>query len=213
MHEEAPEGGGYEIWGALLGLSIITVLAFLLPPLDSIMEAHEGLHHLQHAVAFIFSLAAGLALYRLLRLIAAGAEGWLKRVSRTLLVTKHRADPKGYLSLVFSAAIVVFWHIPLFFNLAVLDDVVHIVEHLSFSLAGGAVGFALHSMGKWTRLGSLLIAELTMLLFASFLIVFQLHVYQVYPREHEFVFGIGMVYTMMPLMIYTVYRFLVEQVS
>ncbi len=52
-----------------------------------------------------------------------------------------------------------------------------------------------------------------MLLFASFIIVFQLHVYTVYPQEHEFVFGIGLIYSMMPLMIYTVYRFLVEQVS
>lgn len=164
-------------------------------------------------MAFTFSLAAGLALYRILRITAVRTTGWPKRASRTLLVTKHRTDPRGHVSILFAAAIVIFWHIPVFFNLAVLDDAVHIVEHLSFSMAGGAVGFALHSMGTWTRLGSLLIAELTMLLFAVFLIVFQLHVYQVYPREHEFVFGIGMVYTMMPLMIYTIYRFLVEQVS
>ncbi len=201
------------MWAGLLGLSIVVVLAFLLSPLDSILEEHEGLHHLQHAVAFTFSLGAGLALYRLLRIAAVRASGWLKGVSRTLLVTKHKADPRGQLSILFAAAVVVFWHVPSFFNLAVLDEAVHIVEHLSFSMAGGVVGFAVHSMSTWTRLGSLLVAELTMLLFASFIIVFQLHVYHVYPREQEFVFAIGMVYAMMPLMIYTIYRFLVEQVS
>ncbi len=210
---EPSEAGGYEIWGGLLGLSGVAILAFLLPPLDTILEGHEALHHLQHAVTFLFSFVAGLSLYRLLQISSGKASGWLERTSQTLLVIQHRADPRGIFAILFAATIVAFWHIPYFFNLAVVDHLVHIVEHLCFALAGGAVGFALHSMGKWTRLGSLLVAELSMLLFAVFLVVFQLHVYQVYPREHEFVFGIGMIYTMMPLMVYTVYRFLVEQVS
>ncbi len=108
---------------------------------------------------------------------------------------------------------IVFWHIPYFFNLAVLNDFVHVLEHLFFLLAGGGVGFGFQEMKKWTRLGSLLVAELAMLFFSVAIVVFELHVYQVYPREHETIFGIGMVYSMMPLMVYTVYRFLVEQVS
>ncbi len=211
--DELAKQYGYEIWVGLLGLSVIVSLVALLPPLDSILETHEGLHHLQHAIAFIFSFIAGVSLYRLLRVLATRGSGELKRAARALLVAQHTADPRGIFALLFAAALVVLWHIPYFFNLAVLDEDVHIVEHFSFVLAGGAVGSSLHSMSKWTRLGSLLISELIMLLFASFIIVFQLHVYTVYPQEHEFVFGIGLIYSMMPLMIYTVYRFLVEQVS
>ncbi|MFQ5838964.1 MAG: DUF1404 family protein [Thermoplasmata archaeon] len=207
------QDGSYELWGGILGLSLVLALVVLLPPVDSILEEHEGLHHLQHALTFGLSLISGTAAYGLLRTASINASGMVKRFSRGLLVANHRANPGGIPSLLFAAVLVVFWHIPYFFNLAVLDDFVHGLEHLCFLLAGGSVGIGLHQMNKWTRLGSLIIAELVMLLFSVLIVVFELHVYEVYPREHEFVFGIGMIYSMMPVMLYTVYRFLVEQVS
>ncbi len=200
-------------WIGLLGVAVALSLAVLLPPLDDWLETHEALHHLQHGVAFLASFGAGLAAYRVFRAVAAGRRGWWRSTARALLLADHRANPGGIPALLVAAALVIFWHIPFFFNLAVENDAVHVVEHFSFLAAGGGVGFGLHRMGTWTRLGSLLITVLTILLLSSFLVVFQPWVYRVYPAEHEFVVGIGMIYSMMPLMVYAVYRFLVEQVS
>lgn len=177
------------------------------------MESHEGLHHLQHALTFLLSLVAGSAAYRLLHVTAVHGTASAKGVARALLAAQNRTDPRGAIAVLFAAGVVVFWHLPTFFNLAVRDDLTHILQHLSFLLAGSGVGFGLHAMNRWVRLGSLVIALLAMVLFASILLVFQPHVYEVYPPEHEFVFAIGMIYAMMPVMIYAVYRFLVAQVS
>lgn len=200
-------------WAGFLVLAVVASLLILLPPVDAMLETHEALHHLQHGIAFLASLGAGLAAYRLFRAVAPGERGWWRSTARALLLADHRANPGGLPALLLAATLVVFWHIPLFFNLAVENDAVHVAEHFCFLVAGGAVGFGLHRMGTWTRLGSLLATILTLTLLSSFLVVFQPWVYRVYPVEHEFIVGIGMIYTMMPLMVYAVFRFLVEQVS
>ncbi|MFQ6013544.1 MAG: DUF1404 family protein [Thermoplasmata archaeon] len=198
---------------ALLGLTTILLVVILLPPLDPLLETHEGLHHLQHGLALVLGIGAGWATYQLVATAAVQAAGRAQTLARNLIVAGRRANPGGYVSLLLAAGLVVFWHIPFFFNLAVVDDAVHILEHLSFIIAGAAVGFGLPLMSKWTRLGAVLVTVFSALFLSVILVVFELHVYQVYPREHELIFGVAMIYAMMPLMILVVYRFLVEQVS
>jgi cytochrome c oxidase assembly factor CtaG len=200
-------------WAALLGLVSVLLVAILLPPLDRLLGTHLGLHHLQHGLTLVLGIGAGGASYRLVAMMAVRGSGQAQALARDLLIVSRRANPGGYVSLGVAAGLLIFWHIPFFFNLAVLDDAVHILEHLSFIIAGGGVGFGLALMSKWTRLGAVLIAVFSGLLLSVILVVFELHVYEVYPREHEVIFGVAMIYAMMPLMIYAVYRFLVEQVS
>ncbi|MFQ5986539.1 MAG: DUF1404 family protein [Thermoplasmata archaeon] len=203
----------YGQWAALLALVSVLVIALLLPPLDPILESHEGLHHLQHGLTLVLGIATGWGTYQLLAVTAVRASGASQALARDFLVAGRQANPGGYVSLLVAAALLVFWHIPFFFNLAVVDDAVHILEHLSFLVAGGAVGFGLPLMSRWTRLGAILIAVFSALFLSVILVVFELHVYEVYPREHELVFGVAMIYAMMPLMLVAVYRFLVAQVS
>jgi cytochrome c oxidase assembly factor CtaG len=203
----------YGQWAALLGLLSVLLAAILLPPLDTLLESHEGLHHLQHGVTFVLGIGAGWVTYQLVTSAAVRVAGRTGAFARDLLVASRRANPGGYVSLLVAASLLIFWHIPFFFNLAVLENTVHILEHLSFIIAGGAVGFGLSLMNKWTRLGAVLIAAFSGLFLAAILVVFELHVYEVYPQEHELIFGVAMIYAMMPLMLYAVYRFLVEQVS
>ncbi len=203
----------YGQWAALLGLVSVLLVAILLPPLDRLLETHEGLHHLQHGLTFVLGIGAGWAAYQLVARTAVRGSGQTQALARGLLIGSRRANPGGYVSLGVAAVLLVFWHIPFFFNLAVLDDTAHILEHLSFIIAGGGVGFGLALMSKWTRLGAVLIAVFSGLFLSVILVVFELHVYEVYPREHELIFGVAMIYAMMPLMLYAVYRFLVEQVS
>lgn len=203
----------YSRWVGLLGLATVFLLVVLVPPLDRILESHEALHHLQHAVAFLFSLLAGWAVHGLLVTASVHATGPWQRRARTLLVTNRHANPGGLPGLLFAAGLTALWHVPFLFNLAVLDDGVHILEHLSFTLAGGAVGASLPLMSRWTRLGGLLAAVLVMLFLSVVVVVFQVNVYEVYPYQEAWVFGVGMIYVMMPLMLYVVYRFLVAQVS
>jgi cytochrome c oxidase assembly factor CtaG len=203
----------YRSWLALLGFVTVLLLAILLPPLDSLLESHEGLHHLQHGLSLVLGIGAGWASYQLVATTAVQGTGGTQRLARDLLIVSRRGNPGGYVSLAVAAGVLIFWHIPFFFNLAVLNDTVHILEHLSIILAGGGVGFGLALMSKWTRLGAVLVTVFGSLFLSAVLVVFELHVYEVYPREHELIFGVGMIYAMMPLMLYFVYRFLVEQVS
>ena len=203
----------YRPWVAWLGVVSVILLALLLPPLDPILESHEGLHHLQHGLSLVLGIGAGWATYQLVAMTAVRGSGQAQVLARDLLIVSRRANPGGYVSLAVAAGLLIFWHIPFFFNLAVLDDTAHILEHLSFIIAGSGVGFGLALMSKWTRLGAVLITVFSGLFLSVFWLVFELHVYEVYPREHEVIFGVAMIYAMMPLMIYAVYRFLVEQVS
>ncbi len=203
----------YRPWVAVLGTATGLLLAILLPPLDSLLASHEGLHHLQHGLSLLLGIGAGWASYQLVTTMAIRGTGGSQTLARDLLIVSRRANPGGYASLGVAAGLLIFWHIPFFFNLAVLDGTVHILEHFSFILAGGGVGFGLVLMNKWTRLGAFLVTVFGALFLSVFLVVFELHVYAVYPRGQEQIFGVAMIYAMMPLMIYAVYRFLVEQVS
>ncbi|MFQ5908503.1 MAG: DUF1404 family protein, partial [Thermoplasmata archaeon] len=198
----------YGQWAALLGLLSVFLAAILLPPLDIILESHEGLHHLQHGLALVLGIAAGWVTYQIVSAVAVRTKSGAGTFARDLLVVSRRVNPGGYVSLAVAAGVLIFWHMPFFFNLAVLDDVVHILEHLSFVVAGGAVGFGLRLMSKWTRLGAVLITVFSGLFLSVILVVFELHVYQVYPQEQELIFGVAMIYAMMPLMLYAVFRFL-----
>jgi cytochrome c oxidase assembly factor CtaG len=203
----------YVQWVALLGLVNVLLVAILLSPLDRLLETHLGLHHLQHGLTLVLGIGAGWATYQLVAMTAVRGSGQAQVLARDLLIVSRRANPGGSISLGMAAGLLLFWHIPFFFNLAVLDDAAHILEHLSFIIAGGGVGFGLALMSKWTRLGAVLIAVFSGLFLSVILVVFEPHVYEVYPQDHELIFGVAMIYAMMPLMIYAVYRFLVEQVS
>lgn len=203
----------YGRWIGLLGLAVVLTLAVTLPPLDGILETHEGLHHLQHALVFLFSLAAGRGAYGLVRAATVHGRGGTQRLARTLLSAQRHYNPGGIPALLFAAVLAALWHIPALFNLAVQDDLVHVLEHLSFVLAGGAVGGSLPQMSRWVRWGALLGFALASILLSAFIVVFGVHVYTVYPYDHEWAFAIGMIYAMMPIMVYGVYRFLVAQVS
>lgn len=206
-------GEAYAANTALLGLVTVLLLAILLPPLDALLEGHEALHHFQHGLTLVLGITTGVATHGLVATAAVRATGRAQAFARDLLVTNRRFNPGGFVSLALAAGLVVVWHIPFLFNLAFMDDTVHILEHLSFVVAGAAGGFGLHTMSQWTRLGAVLVATLGTLFLSVVLVVFQPNVYTVYPPEQEIIFGVAMIYAMMPLMLIVVYRFLVAQVS
>lgn len=208
-----PRPGEWQVRLGILALAVVGTLFVLLPPVDGILESHEGLHHLQHAVTLLLSLLAGASAYRLLRWGARWGTPRARSWSRILLAAQNRTDPRGVVALLFAAAVILVWHWPPFFIRAIQDDTVHVVEHLFFLLAGGGVGFGLHAMNQWVRYAAILVALFSMMVFGAVLAVIQPHVYEVYPLDQEVLFGLGMVYAMMPVMVIVVYRFLVAQVS
>ncbi len=144
---------------------------------------------------------------------AVRGSGQAQALARDLLIVSRQATPDGYVSLGVAAGFLIVWHIPFFFNLAVLDDTFHILEHLSFIIAGGGVGFGLPLMSKWTRLGGRphrgVLGSLP-LRHPGSLRAARLRGMSPGTRGH---LGVAMIYAMMPLMLYAVRRFLVEQVS
>ncbi|MEE8199315.1 MAG: hypothetical protein V3R48_06345, partial [Thermoplasmata archaeon] len=89
----------YRPWVALLGVATVLLLAILLPPLDSILESHEGLHHLQHGLSLVLAIGTGWASYQLVTTMAIRGTGGFQTLARNLLIAGRRANPGGFVSL------------------------------------------------------------------------------------------------------------------
>jgi cytochrome c oxidase assembly factor CtaG len=128
--------------------SIALTLVLLADPIDAIADQNLTVHMFQHIGVFIFSIVFGYALHKLLVIRLASlkritSKGWAAFIG----VIKFNTKTKG---LVFAglvpSIVFVFWGMPSYFDLAVINGYAHILEHLSYIIAGGLVGLSLSSM-------------------------------------------------------------------
>ena len=131
---------------AALGLSLVLVSN----PIDSIADQNLTVHMFQHIGLFIFSILFGYALHKLLVIRLASlkrvtSKGWAAYIA----IIKFNTKTKG---LVFAGLVpaffFTFWNYPSYFDLAVTNGYVHILEHLSYIVAGGLVGLSLSAIPR-----------------------------------------------------------------
>ena len=143
-----------------LGVMLFTFAAGF-PPFDDATEVDLTMHMVQH-VLIVF---AGI-------LIA------YPHLGRRLMKGERRRWPAA-LSFAASAAIIVFWHLPPYWDAAVLDPAVHFVEHFMFLGVGFLVGSWLMLLSDSGMIGALVAAFFGHMGYALLLIA-PLG-YQVYP--------------------------------
>jgi plastocyanin len=110
------------------------------PPFDDVGEVDLSLHMLQH-VLIVFS---GI-------LIA------YPRYGRSLLGT-GRSGWRPFLGLALAASLIVFWHLPVPWDDAVLNPATHVIEHFSFLLVGLLSGSWLLLLSDSGKIGALFAA-------------------------------------------------------
>ncbi len=115
-----------ERWAALS--AILLVGALLTPAMHRLAEANMLAHHIQH-----------------LLLLAAGAT--LASSIAPDLHLRRAAYPATAAGL----GLVVFWHIPIFFDAGVANDTLHLLVHVSFLTSGALLGLSVGGLGEVGR--------------------------------------------------------------
>ncbi len=106
------------------------VLVALVSPVDRLAEQLFFMHMVQHLL--LLDLAPILVLLGLTRVI-------LRPLTRRLMRLEQAAGPLAHpvFAIVLYVAFMAFWHVPALYDAALEHPVVHVVEHLTFGLAGG----------------------------------------------------------------------------
>ena len=112
----------------LAGMAL--VLGALVSPIDRLAEQLFFVHMVQHLL--LLDLAPILVLLGLTKVI-------LRPATRKLMRHERAAGPLAHPVFAIALYVVVMWswHIPPLYDAALEHPVVHVVEHLAFSLAGG----------------------------------------------------------------------------
>ena len=142
------------------------------PPFDGAAEADLTVHMLQHVV-----------------IILSGVTITYPLLGRRLL---GRAGAKGLpqLSLLASAAVVVFWHLPESWDAAVINPWVHATEHVSFLGVGILAGSFLLLLSDSAKIGALTAAFFGHMAYAVLLISpWNVRVYGLYSLPDQVLLG------------------------
>jgi putative membrane protein len=109
--------------------SLLLVLAALVSPVDSLADQLFFMHMVQHML--LLDLVPVLAILGMTKVI-------LRPLTRAVRSLERRAGPLAHpaFAVVLYIAVIWAWHVPSAYDLAVRHDGVHVLEHLSFLLAG-----------------------------------------------------------------------------
>jgi putative membrane protein len=109
--------------------SLLVVLAALISPLDALADQLFFTHMVQHTL--LLDLAPILAILGLTKVM-------LRPVTRTVHELERRAGALAHpaFAVTLYVAVIWAWHVPAAYDVAVRHSAVHVLEHLSFALAG-----------------------------------------------------------------------------
>lgn len=194
-------------WGrpslAFATLTLILLLLTSLPVVDAFVEASALGHHAQHVALLLIGLAMGGLILQ---------QAWAHRRDRTLMGKTARFiyasnvlfNPQGAVGMAFAVVAVALWHVPFFWDLALMDDLVHVLEHLSFIASGSAVAFSLGRMPSGVKYAFLVGGTIAMSLLALTLWFTAVPVYKTYTAAE--LSALGMIHFLLgaPLMVYAI---------
>jgi cytochrome c oxidase assembly factor CtaG len=98
---------------------------------------------------------------------------------------------------VVAALLTAYWHIPATFDVAVLNEDIHILMHFTFTVVGGLLFIGSGLLTGRMRHALLLVPGKAMGLFGAFLMFTTMYVYPVYPSTEQAEAGLVMVVMML----------------
>lgn len=133
-------------------LGVASILALLVPPVDTIADSDLTVHMFQHIGLFVGGIVSGYGLEivlmsKLAVLKRMTVNGWRLFTG----IMKANSSTKGVAFVVVVPAVVfAYWHVPQNFDLAVQNDYVHGIEHFGYIAAGTLAGMSVQAVSrKW----------------------------------------------------------------
>lgn len=122
------DGSAGRLASFLAGVALIVVA--LVSPVDRLAEQLFSMHMVQHLL--LLDLAPILMLLGLTRVL-------LRPLTRRLVRVERAAGPLAHpvFAIVLYVVTMAFWHVPAMYDAALELPVVHVLEHITFGLAGG----------------------------------------------------------------------------
>lgn len=122
------DGSAGRLISFLAGMAL--VLIALCSPVDALGEQLFFMHMVQHLL--LLDLAPILVLLGLTKVL-------LRPLTRRLVDLERAAGPLAHpiFAIALYVATMAFWHIPAMYDAALEQSVVHVLEHISFGVAGG----------------------------------------------------------------------------
>lgn len=173
---------------------------FVLAVLTSYGEYLDTQLTLHMVVQHAFYLAGGFLITSgadMLMLAGTGGSETVSKVYSGLLRINAKYNKKGWATFLIASILIAYWHLPVNFDAAVLDEHIHIMMHATF-LAVGSLIFAGSKLLTWrVRTFLVLIPSKAMGLFGAFLMFTTGYVYPVYPQWEQTQCGLAMVVMML----------------
>lgn len=188
---------------AFVVLTFLLLLLTSLPPVDAFVEASALAHHAQHVAILILGLLLGGLILQQAR-AHRRERNFTGKVSRFVYASNVLVNRRGLVGMTFAVVAVSLWHVPFFWDLALLNDVVHVLEHFFFIAAGSAVAFSLGLMAAGAKHAFLVTATIVMSLLALTLWFTAVPVYTTYSVEQLSTLGMIHFLLGMPVMIFAV---------
>jgi len=202
------------IFRTLLGSFLI--MSMLTPfgeSLDSTLTLHMVVQH-------FFYLAGGFVLASGADLLVLGASKFsrnLLSIYAWLLKVNASFNRRGMLTFVIAAVLTAYWHVPVNFDAAVLDDNIHIMMHFTFTVVGGLLFVGSGLLTGRMRHFLVLLPGKAMGIFGAFLLFTTAYVYPVYPAAQQTETGLVMVVMMLlmdlTIIPYWLYKYFGKQPS
>ena len=179
-------------------LGVFLVLA-MLTSYGQYLDTSLTLHMIvQHAFYLIggFLITAGADM---LVLAWSGVSRTASRAYATLLRINATYNKKGLVTFFIAGLLVWYWHLPVNFDAAVLDENIHILMHTTFMVVGSLL-FVGSKLFTWrVRTFLLLIPSKAMGIFGAFLMFTSGYIYSVYPEWQQTQCGLAMVVMMLSM--------------
>jgi hypothetical protein len=205
--EETAFEGRLTAWNRpFLAFGIFTILLILLtslPPVDEFVESSAVGHHAQHVAILLLGLLLGGLILQQARAYRR-ERSFTGEMARFVYTSNVLFNPRGIVGMTFAVVAVAFWHVPFFWDLALANDVVHIVEHFFFIAAGSAVAFSLGLMTAGAKYALLVTATIVMSVLALTLWFTAVPVYTSYTAAQLSTLGMIHFLLGMPVMIFAI---------
>jgi cytochrome c oxidase assembly factor CtaG len=177
-------------------VGVFLILSMLTPfgeSLDTTLTLHMVVQH-------AFYLAGGFLLASGADLLVLGGSKFSRTVTTAyskLMRINAQFNWRGMITFAIAAALTAYWHIPANFDAAVLNDNIHIMMHLTFTIVGGLLYIGAGLLTGRMRHVLLLVPGKAMGIFGAFLLFTTAYVYPVYPTPEQAEAGLVMVVMML----------------
>ena len=177
--EKNPDGHtfGLKVLKRLESLTLLGVVLFIFsisfPPLDLMAQINLPIHMAQHVLILLSGVMIAYPFY-------------LKEKAKGVIPRKDYAVS----SIIVVAVLVVFWHLPAAWDAAVLNPLVHGIEHLSFLAVGLIIGWFFPVLEDNYKFMLVFLAASAHMVYGIYLYIMNTPVYPLYPVSQQATLGV-----------------------